>query len=117
MSRGNFVLVGYRASANGLTYPVMVQPETVTGWNPDPGAPSPGVPRIRVRQSRRAYGIYVRRVVGEWVTTPPGYKVGGVVIVPVFTPEAFAALVEGEFLGYLPGGGFRVVSKNDESIR
>lgn len=115
MSAGAFTTAGYAKNGGIVIYPVRVQPETLAAWNPTGGAPTPGTPRIRVRQSRRSFGIYCRRISGVWTTAPAGYKAGGSITIPIMTDTAFGAIDLDEELAYLTGGLIRVTGKSSES--
>lgn len=115
MSAGAFSSAGYAKNGGVVIYPVRVQPETLTAWNPSAGNATAGTPRIRVRQSRRSFGIYCRRISGVWTTAPAGYKAGGSVTIPIMTEAAFGAIDLDEELVYLTGGLIRVTGKSSES--
>lgn len=116
MSSGVFVGASYESDRAGQVYPCRVQPETITGWNPDGGAVTAGLPRVRVRQGRREFGVYCRRISGIWDSPPSGYEAGGTVIVPIFTKAAFDAISLNQLLVYL-GGDFTVIGKSSEQVR
>lgn len=113
MSAGSFVSAKYTLDIGGAL-PCRIQPETITAFNPDgTGTIIAGVGRIKLSSGRREFGVSPRTVTASWTTPPAGYKAGGSVRIPIFTPTAFAAITLGQVLTYL-GGTATVSGKNPE---
>lgn len=113
MSAGGFVGATYTLDG-GSSLPARIQPETITSFNPDgTGTIIAGVGRIKLSSGRREFGVSPRTVTASWTTAPAGYKAGGSVRIPIFTPTAFAAITLNQVLTYL-GGTCKVTGKNPE---
>lgn len=113
MSSGVFDSAVYESEA-GAFYPCRVQPETITAFNPTAsGTPDAGVGRLKLSKGRREFGVVPRVITGVWTTAPTGYKTGGTVRIPIFTPSAFADITEEDVITYL-GGTLRVSGRIPE---
>lgn len=113
MSAGSFVRSKYEYGKKASTVlPIRVQPETISFEidsvenTPPTAAITEGWPSARVSGGRRGIGIYARMV--SFVITsadkPPGYKVGGVLSIPVLNKALAAKIAPGATGTYTIGG-------------
>lgn len=114
---GKFELAKYE-TADGETYPIRVQPETITASNPQgTGTVKDGF--ISVRKSRRAYGKHARYIT---ISRPVGdgtdYNSAKVTArIPVFVQSAWEGFSPGATFEYQGKSDWKVVSKTNEMMR
>lgn len=127
MSAGTFDKSRYQTNAGSIV-PISIQPETLTltfdgTANVAPtGAFTPDFPSAKVSGGRNSIGINARlvRFVITSETLPPGYKVNGILTLPILLPVLFSPLRSGTTGTYTLGGteyAVRVVGRTAEKIR
>lgn len=102
MSAGSPINTVYESNAS-LIFPITIQPETETLTlnsvaNAAPAStPGAGLPSAKVSGGRRAIGVNARLVrVRFTTTTPDGYKMGGIITLPVLQPSVFNGYGKGQ---------------------
>lgn len=116
MSAGSTVPSVYETNA-GTFYKCRVQPETLTlvinavtnaGGS---GTPAPQTPSAKMTGGRREIGINARLVRLRFTgTLPPGYKMDGILTLPILTPAVFGGLDTDQTGTYtLNGTGYDVI--------
>lgn len=119
MSEGTFSIARYESDESTL-YPVRVQPESITTWNPEASGTALGNFYFKATSNRRRYGHYARYVT---LSRPVGDVDGPFtssrvyVTVPVFTKTAFNTLNFGQDVAYRGVNNFEVTTKTPERIR
>lgn len=110
--------IGKYETNDGEIHPIRVQPETIDGDNPLPGAGITKSTYARVTGSKRAYGLKARYATYSLeIGTDADYSGAKVYAkVPYFLASAWIALNVGSTVTY-QGKAWEVVSKTDESIR
>lgn len=127
MSAGSFLLGGRYESNNGTVYPIRVQPETlgftlnsVSNALPT-GQVGTDLPSVRVGAGRNAFGVNARLIRFTFTgTLPPGYKMNGILTLPVLTSAAYNLYSRGQAGTYtLNGTEYAVafVGKSPETIK
>ena len=127
MSAGTFTSSRYQTNAGSIV-PISIQPETLTLTiegvaNVAPTtALTPDFPSAKVSGGRRSIGINARlvRFVITGATTPPGYKVNGILTLPILLPTVFSPLRSGNVGTYTLNATdypIRVVGRTAEAIR
>lgn len=120
MSAGSF-LRGIYEQDNGVKRLCRLQPETAAcvlngATNVIPAGPATGNGSVKLRGSRRQYGVYARRATLAFTgTLPEGYS-GDNVVVPILTPATFNSFSVGNS-GFYLGSPITILSKTGESIR
>lgn len=110
MSSGRFIISRYQR-ANGDIHPILIQPETITPWNPAPAGDATNDIQARVSGSKRGAGLIARHVSVSFRENPPtGYAPFSTIRLPILTVDAFAALSKGDRLAY-QNGTVEVVGK------
>lgn len=121
MSAGVFQSARY-VDDDGEIYAVRVQPETLAaslggGANADPGGTPTVEGRLKLRKTRREFGLHARTVTVKFTgAAPTGYKPGGTVTVPILSPAVYAGITTGGTGTYL-GSAVEVTSKSPEFSR
>lgn len=126
MSAGTTVSSAYENNF-GAFFPVRIQPETLTltlggQANDAPVGPAPpNTPSAKISGGQREAGMICRKVRFRFsgATIPPGYKVNGILTLPVLTPGAYNAWGKGSTGTYtLEGTAYDVafVGKSPEKI-
>lgn len=106
MSAGAFTLTKYQSDTNGI-YRCRVQPETlameVDGVaNAAPLGDVDQFVSAKVTKSKRSIGMGCRAVAIRFTgTVPSGYKVGGIILVPVLTSALFNSITPASDITYL----------------
>ena len=126
MSAGSTVNSTYETT-NNVFYRCKVQPETLTlvlnGQTNAAGAGSPGTdtPSAKMSGGRRELGVNARLVRMKFDgALPPGYKMDGILTLPILTPAVFAAIGVGDSGTYSLNGtdyAVEVTGKTPETIR
>lgn len=126
MSAGSTTKSVYETNSN-VFYRCRVQPETLTleinGQTNDAGSGTPvaNTPSAKMTGGRRGIGINARLIRLEFTgTLPPGYKMGGILTLPILTPAVFNAIGLDQTGTYtLNGTGYdvQVIGKTPEAIR
>ena len=117
MSAGAFLSSIYERD-DGTFCPIRIQPETISTQNPAAAGPvTAGAVFAKVSGSRRGYGVHARTVAITWTgTVPTGYKLTGIIRLPVLTLAAYNAFAPGQKFNYLDNE-VRVVGKSPEKVR
>lgn len=115
---GPFELSKYE-SDNGKVYPIRIQPETKTDWNPEPTGGVTEDLFAHAKFSGKKYGVFARSVtLSTTIGTGTGPFVTGSVNarVPVLSKAGFDALALGSTVLY-QGVSFTVAAKHAERVR
>jgi hypothetical protein len=120
MSAGAFVNFRYEQN-NGLIRNCRVQPETTSAQiegvvNSGPSGVVSGTGTVYIRNSRRKFGVYARRITVEFTGVKPAGYSGESAVIPIFRQSVFDGISVGDTGEYL-GVPVRVVSTSAESIR
>jgi len=106
MSAGAFIITKYQSDTNGI-YRCRVQPETlqleVDGVaNAAPLGDVDQFVSAQVSKGKRQIGMGCRAIAIRFTgTVPTGYKVGGVILVPILTSALFNAVLPTSDITYL----------------
>ena len=110
MSSGAFLRSRYLAN-NGGIHPIRVQPETLTlaaggAANNPPGGETDSRISAKVSGGRRQLGLTARNVSFVWDgAVPEGYKLDGVLRLPLLNPAIYNAIDDGVSEGTISIGG------------
>jgi hypothetical protein len=112
---GPFGIFKYETN-DGDTYPIRLQPETVTAENPEgTGALADGF--VSARKSRRAYGRHARFLTLARTVGSADYGSAKTYArMPVLTKAAWDDFLVATTIAY-QGVDWEIVSKTDESLR
>ncbi len=117
MSTGPFIETVYIAD-NDDNYPIRVQPETITAFNPAAvGSILPNTPSANASGGIRRNGVNARRARFRVIaTTTSGISEGRILTIPIMTLASFNLLAKLTNYTYI-GGTLRLVGKTGERIR
>lgn len=102
MSAGSTILSVYD-SDGGNSFNIRVQPETLTltlatvANAAGTGTPAAGLPSAKVSGGRRSIGVNARLIRVRFTgTLPPGYKMDGIIALPVLQQSVFNGYAKGQ---------------------
>jgi hypothetical protein len=102
MSAGATILAVYD-SDGGNSFNIRVQPDTLTltiatvANASGTGTPAPGLPSAKTSGGRRSIGVNARLIRVRFTgTLPPGYKMDGIIALPVLQPSIFNGYAKGQ---------------------
>lgn len=102
MSAGATILSVYD-SDGGNSFNIRVQPETLTltlatvANAAGTGTPAAGLPSAKVSGGRRSIGVNARLIRVRFTgTLPPGYKMDGIIALPVLQQSVFNGYAKGQ---------------------
>lgn len=102
MSAGSTILSVYD-SDGGNSFNIRIQPETLTltlatvANAAGSGTPAAGLPSAKVSGGRRSIGVNARLIRIRFTgTLPPGYKMDGIIALPVLQQSVFNGYAKGQ---------------------